>query len=282
MKSISCISSDGTLLHTVHNNRVGRPAIIFVHGACSSHRVWKYQFDSPLLDRHFHLIALDMRGHGLSAKPVSPSAYQNGQHWADDLSTVLDTYNLCETIVVAWSYGGRMVNDYIRHYGTSRLVGVNYIAAGTLATEDVKGPGYTVLADMFSDEPMRIHSAEKQFVGDLMGGINDPELRQILTEDLSRCPKFVRDAMRQREMDYDNLLNKLTCPVLLTHGEDDRYSLVMLAHLLNKHIPNTLLSVLEKAGHMPFAQCCEHYNQSLYDFVTGLTEKYAEALRGEG
>ncbi|MEW9798372.1 alpha/beta fold hydrolase [Alteromonas sp. CYL-A6] len=264
------VSLDNTGLHLVHNNRAGRPAIIFIHGACSSHRAWIYQLGSKLLNEHFHLIALDMRGHGRSDKPTDPLAYQDGQRWADDLAVIFHSLKLECATLVAWSYGGRMISDYIRAYGEARINGINFIAAGTLARDDVKGPGYQVLADLFSDEPDRIREAEKQFVSDLTEGIDDATLKGYMSEDLAACPKYVRDAMRQRTMDYDDLLAELQRPVLLTHGEDDSYSLVKLAYLLNEHIPHTTLSVFEQTGHMPFAQCPQAYNQALFGFVTAL------------
>tara|TARA_Y100001968_G_C19420864_1_gene751674 strand:- start:185 stop:1003 length:819 start_codon:yes stop_codon:yes gene_type:complete len=270
MDTVSCVSSDNSLLHVVHNNRVGRPAIVFLHGACSSHHVWKYQFNDELLDEQFHLIALDMRGHGLSSKPDSSDAYREGRYWADDLDSVLTHFNLTQCVLVAWSYGGRMVNDYLRYYGTSHLLGINFIAAGTLATNDVKGPGYTVLGDMFSEDPMRVSKAEEQFVHDLAVGVTHLDLIKHLNEDLKHCPMYVRDAMRQRDMDYDDILKNLDVPVLLTHGEDDRYSLVKLAYLLNNHIPHTSLSILKRAGHLPFVQRYQEYNKSLYAFVSTL------------
>ena len=30
-------------------------------------------------------------------------------------------------VLVGWSYAGRIVEDYLEHYGTARIAGINYV-----------------------------------------------------------------------------------------------------------------------------------------------------------
>src|SRR5919198_1833020 len=79
------------------------PPIVFVHGWASSSRAWSDQLtDLDLAARH-RLIALDLRGHGVSDVPVS--GYDRASAWADDLAAVL-AYAGRPAILVGWSYGG--------------------------------------------------------------------------------------------------------------------------------------------------------------------------------
>jgi len=32
-------------------------------------------------------------------------------------------------VLVGWSYGGRVINDYLTHYGDGGIAGIDYVAA---------------------------------------------------------------------------------------------------------------------------------------------------------
>ena len=55
------------------NGPADAPRMVFVHGFLGSTLNWKKQLESELADE-FHLTALDMRGHGASAKPWAGGA----------------------------------------------------------------------------------------------------------------------------------------------------------------------------------------------------------------
>ena len=46
-----------------------------------------------------------------------PEHYADGQLWADDLAAVIEQTGLERPVVVAWSYGGYIVADFLRAYG---------------------------------------------------------------------------------------------------------------------------------------------------------------------
>lgn len=64
------------------------PRIVFVHGFLGSTLNWHMQLQSELAGE-FHLTALDMRGHGSSAKPWQAGHYLDMQLWADDIGAAL-------------------------------------------------------------------------------------------------------------------------------------------------------------------------------------------------
>ncbi len=108
---------DGLKLHVRESGpRDARP-ILFIHGWSQSWMIWRHQLESELAE-HFHLVAYDLRGHGMSDRPEDPSAYSNPQHWADDVDSVITELELERPLLVGWSYGGFVVCDYIRAYAT--------------------------------------------------------------------------------------------------------------------------------------------------------------------
>jgi pimeloyl-ACP methyl ester carboxylesterase len=61
----------------------------------------------------YRLIAVDMRGHGLSEKPTN--GYNDSKLWADDVNAVIQGLNLDHPVLSGWSYGPLVFLDYIRH-----------------------------------------------------------------------------------------------------------------------------------------------------------------------
>jgi len=82
-------------------NPSGRP-ILFIHGISQCWLTWSRQLNSELRDR-YRLVAMDMRGHGLSEMPRD--AYADSQLWADDINAVLQALKLDRPVLCGWSYG---------------------------------------------------------------------------------------------------------------------------------------------------------------------------------
>jgi pimeloyl-ACP methyl ester carboxylesterase len=79
----------------------GWPNIVLLHGwACDAHD-WIHQI--PLLTSiGFHVIALDLRGHGRSSSPASINEYSM-RAFADDVSALLQNLHIGHAIVMAHS-----------------------------------------------------------------------------------------------------------------------------------------------------------------------------------
>src|SRR5262245_36939761 len=99
MKTQKITGGGGVQLHVVEaGNPDGRP-ILFLHGFSQSGLAWSRQLDSELARDH-HLVAMDLRGHGLSDKPRD--AYGDSRMWADDVRAVIDSLNLDHAVLCGW------------------------------------------------------------------------------------------------------------------------------------------------------------------------------------
>ena len=100
MKTHRVAGGGGVHLHVVETgNPQGRP-ILFIHGASQCWLQWNRQMNSSLAEEH-RLVALDMRGHGLSDKPHD--GYNDAKLWADDVNAVIQTLNLDHPVLSGWS-----------------------------------------------------------------------------------------------------------------------------------------------------------------------------------
>src|SRR5687768_11702957 len=134
MNSQKITGGGGVQLHLVEaGNPKGRP-LLFIHGLSQSWRAWSRQMFSDLAD-DFRLVAMDMRGHGLSDKPRE--GYGDSRLWADDVNAAIQTLELDHPVLSGWSYGPLLILDYIRHYGEDDMGGSQLVGAvTTLGTDE--------------------------------------------------------------------------------------------------------------------------------------------------
>ncbi len=110
---------------TVHE--FGEPkgdVIFFIHGYAQSHLCWRKQIDSALA-KEFSLICIDNRGHGERDKPSESEHYNQSKPWADDIHSVIGALELDRPVLVGWSYGGYIIDDYVATYGQDAIAGVD-------------------------------------------------------------------------------------------------------------------------------------------------------------
>src|SRR5687767_8542453 len=86
MKHYNIAGGGGAQLHVVETgNAQGRP-LLFIHGFSQCWLAWSRQMNSTLAE-DYRIVAMDMRGHGLSDKPSD--GYDDSKLWADDVNAVI-------------------------------------------------------------------------------------------------------------------------------------------------------------------------------------------------
>src|SRR5678816_3696471 len=114
----------GCQLHLVETgNPEGQP-ILFIHGFSQSSLAWSRQLDSDLA-KDYRLIAMDMRGHGISEKPRT--GYDDSRLWADDVAVTIRELDLERPVISGWSYGPLVILDYVRHFGEEAIGGIHFV-----------------------------------------------------------------------------------------------------------------------------------------------------------
>ena len=137
------LGGGGLKLHAREWGNPEGPPLLFIHGWSQSDLCWLNQVRGDLAGTS-RIVTFDLRGHGLSDKPPAPEHYASGQLWADDVAAVIDQAGLEQPILVAWSYGGYIVADYLRAYGDAHIGGINLVGAATILRPpafDHIGPG---------------------------------------------------------------------------------------------------------------------------------------------
>ena len=83
-------------------------------------------------------------------------------------------------------------------------------------------------------------------------------------------PPHVRQAMLSRTFHHDDLLERLTIPVLITHGLDDAIVLPTMSEHHARLIPHAKTSYYEGVGHTPFQEDPDRFNAELGAFASSL------------
>ena len=272
MKSHMITGGGGIQLHLAETgNPRGRP-IVFIHGVSQSWLAWTRQMSSELAD-NYRLVAMDMRGHGLSAKPRE--GYADSRLWADDVQAAIQALNLDHPILCGWSYGPLVILDYLRHYGEDGICGVNFVGGVTkLGSDDAAS---VLTADFLSLVPGFFSVDVEESVRSLDSLLRLCFAQNLSTEDRYRMlgysvsvPPYVRQALFSRSFDNDDLLPRLRKPVLITHGTDDAVVKPAVIDQQMVRITSAKIRMMANAGHACFWNDAAAYNRCLQEFAEDL------------
>src|ERR1041384_2245198 len=155
MTTHAIAGGNNLMLHVEESgNPNGRP-MLFVHGFSQCGLAWMKQMRSELA-RDFRLIAMDIRGHGLSDKP--PDVYGEPSLWAQDVNAVIATLGLRDPVLIGWSYGGVIMSYYLAAYGDAAIAGTVWVGAVSRLGEPLVRDGFlggeflALIPGFFSDD----------------------------------------------------------------------------------------------------------------------------------
>ena len=264
------LGGGGLKLHAREWGNPQGPPLLFIHGWSQSDLCWLNQVRGDLASTS-RMVTFDLRGHGLSDKPARPESYADGQLWADDIAAVIDQAGLEQPVLVAWSYGGYVVADYLRAYGDAHIGGINLVGAALILQPlafDHIGPGMLENArDMCAPDLFANITATWRFLRACTSRpLGDDEVAAALGWNMV-VPAAVRRALLSRELDGSDILARASVPVLVTHGRDDMIVLPSMAEHTLTACPAATASWYDGVGHMPFWEEPDRFDRELADLT---------------
>jgi len=261
----------GVALHVAeHGDPDGAP-ILFIHGWSQSELAWVRQYSDPALAR-FRLLGLDLRGHGMSARPTADADYADPDIWADDIAAVVGALDLRNLTLVGWSYGGAVVCDYLRRYPDAPVRSVNFVSAVVAtppgAVESPVGPKFRdALKGACGDDLGAAIDAMRAFVTAMTAAPLPQEIRERILAFSMIVPPSVRSAVLKRRSKPDWTVAAIDRPVLATHGAEDSVVFPVSSDYILEHCPDARGSRYPATGHMPFLEAPERFNRDLAEFA---------------
>lgn len=250
----------------IYYEDVGRgEAVILIHGLGSSTKDWEYQI--PELQKEFRVIAVDVRGHGRSGKPVQSYSIPA---FADDIFALIEHLQLHKPHIVGISMGGMIAFQLaVDHPGL--LGSLTIVNSGPeVKPRSVKQWLEVLKRKLFS----RILSLEQ--IGKALGGLLFPRpeqahLRQKVEERwqlndkrayLASLEAIIGWSVRER-------ISTILCPTLVISADKD-YTPVADKEAYVAQMPHAKLLVIEQSRHATPLDQPERFNQALVNFLNSI------------
>ena len=206
----------------------------------------------------------------MSEKPLDADRYVDAQLWADDVAAVIEQTALDRPVLVASSYGGYVVCDYLRAHGEGALGGINLVGAAVMMTPQLDhiGPGFLDNAAdaCVPDLPTNIAAIQRFLRACTAEPLSLAEWSAALCWNMV-VPPEVRAALISRQIDGSDVLSTLTVPVLVTHGQADTLVLPSMAEHVLAVCDNAEVSWYDGVGHLPFIEDPARFNRELAEFA---------------
>lgn len=264
----------GVPMHVPEYGNPDGPAIVLIHGWSQCHLSWAHQLTGALADS-YRLIAPDLRGHGNSGKPDAPEHYNTSPPWAEDIRVILAELALERPVLVGWSMGGWIVQDYLSVHGDTEISGFSLVGSSgatgrftplealqrRVADDAVRADG------MYSEDLAQNLTATLAFVQACFATPQPPDDVAVMVGFNMLCPPSVRAAARKRHEDYRPVLRGITCPALVQWGIHERLLVSPMAEDTLNVLPNGKGIVYKNSGHAPFWEEPDLFNTDILNFA---------------
>lgn len=265
--------------HTISYRMGGEgQALVLIHGVTSSAETWAPV--APHLAERFTVVAPDLLGHGLSAKPrgdYSMGAYASG------LRDLLVTVGIERATIVGHSLGGGIAMQFAYQFPErcERLVLVSSGGLGRSVHPLLRAatlPGSEFVLPLLTSTRVLAAGRRLSSVVDRVGlrlptdtlkiarghaSLADPEAREAFIQTL----RASIGAGGQRVDARDRLYLAAEMPTLLVWGRRD--AIIPVRHGLRaaELIPGSRIEVIERAGHFAHIDAPLHFVRVVEDFI---------------
>ena len=252
--------------------------IVFHHGWPLSADDWDNQM-LFFLNQGYRVIAIDRRGHGRSDQV---SEGHDMDHYAADVSAVVEHLDLRNAVHVGHSTGGGQVARYVAQYGqpqgrVAKAVLISAVPPLMVKTED--NPGGTPVS-VFDEFRQALAANRAQFYLDVASGpfsgfnregveASDGTIQNWWRQGMMGSAKAHYEGIKAfSETDQTDDLKSITVPVLVMQGDDDQVVPYKNAALLQDQLlVNSILKIYPGYPHGMHTSHADVINKDLLQFI---------------
>lgn len=276
------VLNDVNIHYTIQGN--GPAMIAHSGGPGFDARAWD---DFAGIGEFVTIVAIHPRGSGLSG-PATGDAYSLSDY-AADLEALRQHLGLDKPIVMGWSHGGMVAQQFAVMYPNSLSKLILFDTAAHLGDflSDVE-----VAVQGFKDEPwfekslaaLKAEWAGEYETGEDMARLWEDEMKfyfkqfddkaqdyhqRIKDLPINLTPLKVFNENEAPTMDLRPDIQKINVPTLVIVGRHDFITNVAMAEEMVKNIPDAKLEIFEDSGHFAVVEEPDKFNRVIMQFVNG-------------
>lgn len=246
------------------------PTFVMTHGLGGHGRGYEEQI-APF-SAEFQLLLWDMRGYGQSERvPVTEGAYSRWTH-AKDLSELLKALGIGAAHIHGHSLGGLVSQQFAIDYpdqtlslviqDTSAEIKQEYLDGWDEMLSTIRGQGIGALP----------YNPRRSW-GDKYIAEHEDDIKRRNDESTERnAPEVYAEGVRISgpELGANPVapdLGRISCPVLVICGDDDRLTPPGGLVRIHRAIPQSKLAIIPEAGHFPNVETAEEFNREILAFL---------------
>ena len=250
------------------SNNNGMP-IFLVHGNSLSSDVFKEQFSSPIL-KNYRLIAPDLPGHGKSFRSAEPGHDYHLPNLITTLIKFINSFNFKEYFLYGNSLGGHLLINCLPYLNGVKGLAINGTPPLT-SPPDMAACFLPNPAAMLAFKPDLSEEEINQLAATFCnpGSANISEIEEYIK---NTDPEFRRvvgaGLISGKNNDEIEILKQSNIPLAIVHGEND--SLINPAYFknINLNLWNNKVHIIKNAGHLPFFENTEGFNEKFKGFLS--------------
>lgn len=248
------VDANGMRFHYLDWGNTDKPPLLLLHGGAQSAHSW--DFFSLAMRDHFHIIALDQRGHGDS--DWSEEGDYDAMFHIADVDAVTDALGFSSFVLLGLSMGGRNAYGFAAHHPAKvqRLVivdvGPDIAAEGRKHIQEfLEG---TEVFESFEWLVERVHQYNprrpvEQIRGSLLNNLKQLEDGQWTWKHDRRRGIHRDRGMEMNEEAWQDLQN-VSAPTLLVRGADSYILSTQTADKMRATLAQCSFSEVPNAGHL--------------------------------
>lgn len=249
-----------------------RLTLVFVHGLSGSSSAW-FPYENKFKEK-YNILTFDLRGHGKSLKPKHYDDYKI-ENFAEDLDKLVKYLGVKKFVLISHSFATLIALEYLFRRGE------NIVAAVFLS------PSFSVKKQLSAQilRPFMALSRILQvfpFSGKAAGHIDYSKYpmsgdwnipRMIADIGNTRIRVYLYCSSQSSTFDREDLLEKISIPVLLIHGKNDTIFPVRNSIVMAKKIKDSELIILNNADHIIILNNAEEIEEAVEKFINKIKLK---------
>ena len=253
--------------------------LILIHGFGSKKEIWKPQIIE--FSKKYKTITFDLRGTGKTDRPNYPYTMEM---FADDIKGLMDYLKIESVHLIGRSLGGMIAQNFVLKYPHNVkklvLIATNAIIDDESVVDSIINNRIRDI-ELLEKDPVKAFWNKSLFVyhqkfrQELKQNPKKKFYNTFSLEDLieestinpSRAQDIINQGNAMKGHNTLNRLNQIKNETLLLAASHDRLIPKSLTVEINKRISNSILKIIDKAGHFMTVSRAKEVNNIILDFL---------------